>query len=383
MIYNWIKREEENLIMKDKHHKHPALAKPERGMYHCNEWAIYGTTCGRIESFVKGLNNRLAEKYNLTYVDAAHNVEDPGTDMQIGKKQFSQSKAISWNEYDDRLQSWHTDAVVVNGNHYPAQRQIVFIDQKKEASLLRRVEQLNLIDAVVRFDDTPIYGFVKEKINESTLVISIDEINKVDQLIIDQIEGNKSPLKALILAGGKSKRMGEDKSQMHYHGKPQEVFAADICAELGLETFISKAYSFTADTIDGYPVIKDRLVDMGPFGAILSAMMSDPDAAWLVLACDLPYITRTHIRILIDNRNTSQQSTAYKLINQSFPEPLIAIYEPTIYQRMLRFLSLGYACPRKVLINSDVYHVDLLQAQVGYNANTTEEKEQVLNKLSQ
>ena len=76
MIYNWIKREEENLIMKDKHHKHPALAKPERGMYHCNEWAIYGTTCGRIESFVKGLNNRLAEKYNLTYVDADHNVED-------------------------------------------------------------------------------------------------------------------------------------------------------------------------------------------------------------------------------------------------------------------------------------------------------------------
>ena len=241
---------------------------------------------------------------------------------------------------------------------------------------------MNLIDAVVRLDDTPIYGFVKEKINESTLVISIDEINKVDQLIINQIEGNKSQLKALILAGGKSKRMGEDKSQIHYHGKPQEVFAADICAELGLETFISKAHSFTADTIDGYPVIKDRLVDMGPFGAILSAMMSDPDAAWLVLACDLPYITRTHIRILIDNRNTSQQSTAYKLINQSFPEPLIAIYEPTIYQRMLRFLSLGYACPRKVLINSDVKHLVLEQVKIAFNANTQDERNSVIDTLN-
>lgn len=368
--------------MKGKHHKHPPLAKPERGMYHRNEWAIYGTNCDRIESFVKELDTRLSDMYNITYVDADHHVQDLSTDMQIGKKQYSQSKAIPWNEYDDRLQTWHTDAVIVNGNHYPAERQIVFIDPKKEASLERRVAQLTQIDAVVRLDDTPIYDFVKEKMNEFTVVISIDEINTIDQLIITEIENNKAPLKALVLAGGKSKRMGEDKSQIEYHGKPQEVFAADICDELGLETFISKSHSFAEDNIDGYPVLKDRLVDMGPFGAILSAMMSDPDAAWLVLACDLPYITKEHISTLIDHRSPSQQSTAYKLVDQPFPEPLIAIYEPNIYQRMLRFLSLGYACPRKVLINSDVHNVDLKQVEVAYNANTTEEKKQVLNKLS-
>lgn len=368
--------------MKDKHHKHPPLAKPKRGMYHRNEWAIYGTTCDRIESFVKDLNTRVGEKYNLTYVDADHHIDDLAIDMQIGKKQFLQSKAIPWNEYDDRLQSWHTDAVVVNGNHYLAQRQIVFIDQKKEASLLRRVEQLTQIDAVIRLDDTPIYDFINDKIDDSTLVISIDEVNKVDQLIISQIENNRAPLKALILAGGKSKRMGEDKSQIQYYGKPQEVFAADICAKLGLETFISKSHNFIEDTIDGYPVVKDRLVDMGPFGAILSAMMSDPDAAWLVLACDLPYITRAHISTLIENRNFSQQSTAYKLMDQSFPEPLIAIYEPNIYQRMLRFLSLGYACPRKVLINSDVKHLVLEQVKIAFNANTQDERNSVIDTLN-
>ena len=368
--------------MKGKHHKHPPLKRPTRGMHHRNEWAIYGTTCDRIESFVKSIDTRLYEKYNLTYVDADHHVEDLATDMQIGKKQFSQSKAIPWDEYDDRLQTWHTDAVIVNGNHYPAERQIIFIDPKKEASLLRRVEQLTQIDAVIKLDDTPIYGFVKESMSEATLVFSFDEMNKVDQLIIDQIENNKAPLKALILAGGKSKRMGEDKSQIQYHGKAQEVFAADICVELGLETFISKSHSFVEDAIEGYPVLKDRLVDMGPFGAILSAMMSDPDAAWLVLACDLPYITREHIFDLIDHRSTSQQSTAYKLIDQPFPEPLIAIYEPNIYQRMLRFLSLGYACPRKVLINSDVKHVDLIEEKIAFNANTQEERGIVIGNLN-
>ncbi len=49
---------------------------------------------------------------------------------------------------------------------------------------------------------------------------------------------------------------------------------------------------------------------------------------------------------------------------------------------MLRFLSLGYACPRKVLINSDVHHVDLVQTEVAYNANTREERNNVIDTLN-
>lgn len=368
--------------MKDKHQKHPPLVRPIRGMYHRNEWAIYGTTCDQIESFFTDLDSRLSSQYQLTYVDADHHVEGLKTEFQIGKKQFSQSSPLPWNEYDDRLQSWHTDAVVVNGNHYPADRQIVFIDAKKKDSLYRRVAQLTQIDLIVKIDDTPIYDFVQEKITDTTLVIDIDDTEQIDALIINQIEKNKATLKALILAGGKSKRMGEDKSQIDYYGKTQEIYIADICAELGLETFISKSHSYTEDAIGGYPVIKDRLVDMGPFGAILSAMMSDPNAAWLVLACDLPYITSDSILDLIKSRKSSRQSTAYKLIGQPFPEPLIAIYEPSIYQRMLRFLSLGYACPRKVLINSDVEHVPLEKEQIAFNANTIEEKDLVKKSIN-
>lgn len=367
--------------MKDRHHKHPPLTKPNRGMYHKNEWGIYGTTCAAIESFVEGVSSRLSKKYAITYVDADHKVEDNTTNLQIAKKQFGQSTPIPWNEYDDRLQTWHTDAVLVNGNHYPAEKQIVFIDAKKKDSLQRRIEQFTNIDAIIKKDNTPIYDFLLDKINDSTLVILDHEIEKLDVLFSEYIEANKPRIKALILAGGKSQRMGEDKSQIEYHGKPQEIFTADICKKLGLETYISKAYNYSEDKIDGYNVLKDRLVDMGPFGAILSAMMSDPNAAWLVLACDLPYVTKEHISSLIENRNSSKQATAFKLLGQPFPEPLIAIYEPNIYQRMLRFLSLGYACPRKILINSDVKHVDLNKEEIAFNANTKEDKEHVLKKL--
>ncbi len=368
--------------MKEKYHKHPPLFKPIRGKYHRNEWAIYGTNCNRIESFFEKLDQRLSPQYKLTYVDADHHVELEKTHFQIGKKQFSQSTPLHWNEYDDRLQSWHTDAVIVNGNHYPADRQIVFIDPKKKESLQRRVEQLTQIDVVIKLDDTPIYDFVNEKIQDETLIIQADDNGLLDALIIERIIANKAPLKAIILAGGKSKRMGEDKSQIDYHGKPQEVFAADICTHLGIETFISKSHSYDKDMINDYPVIKDKLLDMGPFGAILSAMMSDPNAAWLVLACDLPYITSDSISELIASRNVSKQSTAYRKDDQPFPEPLLAIYEPSIYQRMLRFLSLGYACPRKVLINSDVEHVILAKEEIAFNANTLDEKNAVIKTLT-
>jgi molybdopterin-guanine dinucleotide biosynthesis protein A len=116
---------------------------------------------------------------------------------------------------------------------------------------------------------------------------------------------------------------------------------------------------------------------MGPYGGILSAFMSDPEAAWLVVACDLPLIDASSINQLIEQRNPSRYATAFQSPKNEFPEPLITIWEPKSYMRLLEFMALGYSCPRKVLINSDV---ELLQAKdpmTLMNVNTPEDLEQV------
>ena len=113
---------------------------------------------------------------------------------------------------------------------------------------------------------------------------------------------------------------------------------------------------------------------MGPFGAIISAMMSDPESAWLVLACDLPNLDLTTLQALIEKRNPTKVATAVRGHGNPFPEPLISIYEPRAYPRMLQFLSLGYACSRKVLINSDVELWDIDDNELILNVNTVEEK---------
>ena len=273
------------MTTKDEHIKHPKLARASRGHYHSCEWGIYGTSCSKIETFITEIYSRMKE-FKLVYVDADHKVETLETKIQIGEKIFSQDSKAKWNEYLDKVNFIDSDAVFVNGNHYPASRQIVFIDPDKKDSLKRREEQLTNIDlVVVQKGKDEIFDFVKAKMDENTKVFLVDEMDKIVDHFKSEIQCAIPKLKAFVLAGGKSKRMGSDKSLISYkEDVSQQKYVADLCASFGLETFISKGSAYSREVADGYPVIKDRLIEMGPFGAILSAFMTDPNAAWLVFS---------------------------------------------------------------------------------------------------
>jgi len=70
-------------------------------------------------------------------------------------------------------------------------------------------------------------------------------------------------------------------------------------------------------------------------------------------------------------------ATCFHNPETDFPEPLITIWEPRAYPRLLEFLSLGYSCPRKALINSDVQEIDIPDLQLLSNVNTPEELEKL------
>jgi molybdopterin-guanine dinucleotide biosynthesis protein A len=83
-------------------------------------------------------------------------------------------------------------------------------------------------------------------------------------------------------------------------------------------------------------------------------MALHPGAAWLVVACDLPFISGETIEALIQQRNPFKVATAYQSAHDGLPEPLCAIYEPKGYARLLQFLGRGCTCPRKILIHSEI-----------------------------
>jgi molybdopterin-guanine dinucleotide biosynthesis protein A len=187
-------------------------------------------------------------------------------------------------------------------------------------------------------------------------------------------------LYGLVLAGGKSQRMGQDKGKMDYHGKPQREHMADQLAKSCAEVFISGRADQEMDT--NYSYLPDTFTGLGPFGGLLSAFRAHPDAAWLVVACDLPLLDQKTLQQLVDARNSSKIATAFNSPVNTFPEPLIAIWEPRAYWALLQFLAQGYSCPRKVLINSAVELIDAQSPEALMNVNRPEEYEQVLKVLN-
>ena len=191
------------------------------------------------------------------------------------------------------------------------------------------------------------------------------------------------PLYGLVLTGGKSARMGEDKGALAYHGQSQAAHCVELLRPLCDDVFVSlRAEQGESEPYRDFPRIADRFLGFGPMGGILSAQKTHPHAAWLVLACDLPYVTAETIESLIAQRNPFKLATAYISANDGFPEPLCAIYEPKSVFRLMRFLALGYHCPRKVLINSDTHLLDLAEPGALDNANTPDERDAALGLLS-
>ncbi|AMR34603.1 molybdenum cofactor guanylyltransferase [Mucilaginibacter sp. PAMC 26640] len=185
-------------------------------------------------------------------------------------------------------------------------------------------------------------------------------------------------LNGLVLAGGKSLRMGTDKGTLEWFGKGQRYHMADLLNVHCSEVFISCRDEGQMQEIDlEYQSLMDTFTGLGPYGAILSAFREQPDAAWLVVACDLPLIDEATLLNLQRNRNPTYLATAYHSAATNFPEPLITVWEPKAYPVLLQYLAQGYSCPRKVLINSDIHLLELPDQEVLANVNTPEEMERV------
>jgi molybdopterin-guanine dinucleotide biosynthesis protein A len=141
-----------------------------------------------------------------------------------------------------------------------------------------------------------------------------------------------APVYGLILAGGLSSRMHRDKAALLYQGKTQLDRAFDLATGHVDRVFVSVRAS-QADE----PTRSDKalIVDLaglgeagGPILGIRSAMAAYPDVAWLVIACDLPFLSDAALEQLLTERDPSVLATAFRSAHDGLPEPLCAIWEP-------------------------------------------------------
>jgi molybdenum cofactor guanylyltransferase len=366
-----------------KHQKHPELNRRDCGIYAPNELAVLGTSCTLIKKFCESWANHFSSQFSLGYQDADHKHPDENQEIEVSKFALLNTDKITLFRrdyvqnpmpFDHIFENNRLDLLFVNGNHFVAKKQILIIDPVKEASILKRIDHLTDIQLVILNNTNTIYESLMAHIGDkihNIPIVGISETKKIHKHLNKILEDNKPPVKALILAGGLSTRMGQDKAQLILHNKPQWEYLIQLCSNTGLDTRLS--LRIPPEKNIGTEVILDAFPGKGPMGAILSAFEKEPNVAWLVLACDLPNIDQNCLKSILSIRNSSKYATAFHNENTGFPDPLLTIYEPKSYMRLLQFLAFGYACPRKMLINSDIHTAKPDNPDWLINLNTPED----------
>jgi len=221
---------------------------------------------------------------------------------------------------------------------------------------------------------------VLNEVNHDDIILTVspserNNIARVEQAILHYFQSKieKMTLYGLVLTGGYSKRMGTDKSLLRYTNKSQYQHCFDLLSPLCDQVFLSCRDSQETQFESQYPKIMDQFLNIGPLGGILSAQKKHPNAAWLVIACDLPFLTTKTLTHLIKHRHPYKGASAFRSVHNQLPEPLCAIYEPKSYRTHLQFLSLGCQCPRKILMHSDYHAIDQIETNALDNINTPDE----------
>jgi molybdopterin-guanine dinucleotide biosynthesis protein A len=183
-----------------------------------------------------------------------------------------------------------------------------------------------------------------------------------------------APLYGLVLAGGRSSRMGRDKAGIEFDGRTQLERAYGLLEHLTARSFISvRPDQATEPLRTRFAQIVDLPGLEGPAAGIRAAQLEHPEAAWLVVACDLPLLDAATLQHLIARRDSSRIATAYRSSRDGLPEPLCAIYEPAAAQLLAAFLANGGNCPRKFLIESATLLLDQPASGALDNVNTPAE----------
>jgi len=183
-----------------------------------------------------------------------------------------------------------------------------------------------------------------------------------------------APLYGLLLTGGHSRRMQRDKATLEYNGQTQLQRAVALLQPLVSRTFLSVRTDQQQDPLRAaHQLIVDRVPDLGPLGGIHAALHAHRDAAWLVLAVDLPFLDVATLQQLIAARAPQRLGTAFRSSFDEKPEPLCAIWEPDSREIIDAWIAADHKCPRKFMSTHDVALLTLRNPRALDNINTSSE----------
>lgn len=170
----------------------------------------------------------------------------------------------------------------------------------------------------------------------------------------------------VIVAGGKSSRMGQDKGLLRLGDKHLVQYSIEALQLLCPQLLISTQNEWYAQF--GYPLVNDIIKDCGPMGGIYSALMISETQYILALACDMPFVSTQILEILTENIH--HYDCVVPAIGNKY-EPLCAVYSKSLIPAMEQCIKTGHYALNDLIMESSHYFIDFENdADAFMNLNT-------------
>ncbi len=188
-------------------------------------------------------------------------------------------------------------------------------------------------------------------------------------------------MKALILAGGESRRMGRNKALIE---RPDGTRQLDHI--IALARSISDDIIVSTNDPSIVPASIPHLPDLnpgdGPLGALTAFHAAHPGEPVMLIGCDLFLLDEITLRELIDLRDTTAMATCYANRIDHHPEPLCTIYESPALAKIREKLDANDRCARHFLESLSPHILKLSHPAAIDNANTPADLDEAFAKIT-
>ncbi|MCX6297318.1 MAG: molybdenum cofactor guanylyltransferase [Bacteroidetes bacterium] len=186
-----------------------------------------------------------------------------------------------------------------------------------------------------------------------------------------------SKITGIVLAGGKSSRMGTDKGVVEINGKKIIQYVIDVLKEVSDEILIIANNNNYNDL--GFKVYKDIVKEHGPLGGIYTWLYHSLNELNVVVSCDTPLITKEVLLSLIENIDDNEIIVSRENGNI---HPLCAVYKKQSVFKIKKQLDNGHLKLQEVVTMFKTRFLDFDNEAIFSNLNTKEDVEKLIFKTS-
>lgn len=196
---------------------------------------------------------------------------------------------------------------------------------------------------------------------------------------------------AIILAGGQSSRMGQDKALLKYRNSTLLAHTCEVAKECASQVYVVTPWlekyqdilPSSCSLIPELPVTegKGNNSPLVAFAQGLAQIETATATEWiLLLACDLPYLSASQIRQWLTSLVAVDiQAIAYLPRHAKGWEPLCGFYHQSCLPSLQKYIEQGERSFQGWLAQQSVQELAVSDSKVLFNCNTPQDWELVIH----